>query len=70
MEKGTAIRIALELPSLGTVEVRALSFPGQVTARVLTDARATNTFVEAMPKLQQSLRSRGLNAINVVVESK
>lgn len=70
MEKGTAIRISLELPSFGTVEVRALSFSGHVTARVFTDARATTTFVEAMPKLQQLLRSKGLNGVNVVVESK
>jgi hypothetical protein len=70
MEKGTSIRIAVELPSLGSVEVRALSFPGQVAVRVVTEASATNTFVEAMPKLQQLLRSKSLNGVNVVIETK
>jgi len=70
MEKGTSIRIAVELPSLGSVEVRALSFPGQVAVRVVTEASATNTFVEAMPRLQQLLRSKSLNGVNVVIETK
>ena len=70
MEKGTSIRIAVELPSLGSVEVRALSFPGQVAVRVVTDASATSTFVEAMPSLQQLLRSKNLNGVNVVIETK
>jgi len=69
MEKGSSIRISLELPSLGRVEVSGLGFGGQVSLRVQAEDPATSTMVKALPQLQAKLRERGLAGTQVVIES-
>ena len=68
MEKGSSIRISLDLPSLGRVEVSGLGFGGQVSLRVQAQDGATSTMVQALPKLQAKLRERGLAGTQVVIE--
>lgn len=69
MEKGTSLRLRLQLPSLGDVEVRALGFGGQVSVRVHAPAGSTGEMVNALPQLQARLRERGLAGAQVVVET-
>lgn len=69
MEKGTSLRLQLQLPNLGKVEVRALGFRGQVAVRVHAEAESTGDMVGALPQLQARLRERGLAGAQVVVES-
>ena len=70
MEKGSSIRITLELPKLGRLEVSGLGFGGQVSLRVQAEDGATSTMVQALPKLQAKLRERGLAGAQVVIESR
>lgn len=69
MEKGTSLRLRLQLPHLGELEVRALGFGGQVAVRVHAQAESTGDMVNALPRLQERLRERGLAGAQVVVES-
>jgi len=69
MEKGTSLRLRLQLPHLGEVEVRALGFGGQVAVRVHAPAESTGDMVNALPKLQATLRERGLAGAQIVVET-
>jgi len=70
MEKGTAIRVDLDLPTLGLIEIRALLFSSRVSASVVTEPRSAATFVDAMPKLQDALRGKGLSPTSVVIETR
>lgn len=70
MDKGTSIRVQLQLPHLGELEIRALGFGGQVSVRVHADPAATPTFAQSLPLLIERLRERGLAGAQVVVDSR
>ena len=69
LQKGTSLRFKLELPQLGVVEIRALGFGGQVSARVQADPAVTPKLAEALPALQERLRHKGLAGAQVLIES-
>ena len=69
MQKGSALRFRLSLPSLGDVEIRAVGFGGQVAARVQVHAAVASTLAQALPALQARLRERGLAGAQVAVEA-
>lgn len=69
MQKGSALRFRLSLPSLGDVEIRAVGFGGQVAARVQVHAAVAGTLAQALPALQARLRERGLAGAQVAVEA-
>ncbi len=69
MEKGTSLRFRLSLPQLGEVEVRAVGFGGQVSARVHVHPGLASTMAQALPALHTRLRDRGLAGAQVAVES-
>jgi len=69
MRKGTSIRLQLELPHLGPLEIRALGFGGQVSVRVHAGPGSTETLAGFLPELQSRLRQRGLAGAQVVVDA-
>lgn len=68
MEKGSSIRLQIQLPSLGLLEVRALGFGGQVSARVHAASSSASALAQSLPDLLERLRHRGLSGAQVVVE--
>jgi hypothetical protein len=69
MEKGTSVQVQFNLPHLGAVELRAVSFNGQVAARVQVGVPMTSVVAQALPDLHKRLRDRGLDGAQVAVES-
>ena len=69
MRKGTSIRMQLQLPHLGPLEIRALGFGGQVSVRVNAGPGSTGTLAGFLPDLQARLRQRGLAGTQVVVDA-
>jgi len=69
MRKGTSIRMQLQLPNLGPLEIRALGFGGQVSVRVHAGPGATETLAGFLPELQARLRQRGLAGAQVAVDA-
>jgi hypothetical protein len=57
------------LPQLGVVEIRALGFGGQVSARVQANPAVAPRLAEALPSLQERLRQKGLAGAQVLIES-
>ena len=69
MEKGTSLKVKLQLPSLGSLEVRAMGFGGQVSVRLHADSKVAPTVATALPDLQARLIERGLAGAQVLVDS-
>jgi hypothetical protein len=69
MEKGSSIRLRLQLPNLGAMELRALGFAGQVSVRIHADEQATPALAKALPSLQAKLRDRGLAGAQIALDS-
>ncbi|MFM7256554.1 MAG: flagellar hook-length control protein FliK [Betaproteobacteria bacterium] len=69
MRKGTSIRMQLQLPNLGPLEIRALGFGGQVSVRVHAGPGSTETLAGFLPELHARLRQRGLAGAQVVVDA-
>jgi len=68
MQKGTALRFRLSLPQLGEIEIRAVGFGGQVSARVHAHPAVASTLAQALPDLEARLRAHGLAGAHVAVE--
>lgn len=69
MDKGTSLKVKLELPNIGVLEVRAMGFGAQVSVRLHTDPETAPTVASALPELQVRLRDRGLAGAQVIVDS-
>jgi hypothetical protein len=69
MEKGSSIRLRLQLPNLGAMELRALGFAGQVSVRIHADEQATPALAKALPSLQAKLHDRGLAGAQIALDS-
>jgi hypothetical protein len=69
MEKGSSIRLRLQLPHLGAIELRALGFAGQVSVRIHADEHATPALAKELPGLQAKLRDRGLAGAQIALDS-
>jgi hypothetical protein len=69
MRKGTSIRMQLQLPNLGPLEIRALGFGGQVSVRVHAGPGSTETLAGFLPELHARLRQRGLAGAQVAVDA-
>ncbi|NDD11169.1 MAG: flagellar hook-length control protein FliK [Betaproteobacteria bacterium] len=68
MQKGTSLRFHLSLPQLGDLEIRAVGFGGQVSARVHAHPAVAGALARALPDLQTRLRENGLAGAQVAVE--
>jgi len=69
MEKGTSLKVKLQLPNIGPLEVRAMGFGGQVSVRLHAVSDVTQTVANALPELQTRLKERGLAGAQVLVDS-
>lgn len=69
MEKGSSIRLRLQLPNLGDLELRALGFGGQVSVRIHATESSTPALAKALPELQAKLRDRGLAGAQIALDS-
>jgi hypothetical protein len=69
MEKGTSLKVRLQLPNIGPLEVRAMGFGGQVSVRLHAVSDVTQTVANALPELQTRLKERGLAGAQVLVDS-
>jgi hypothetical protein len=69
MEKGTSLKVMLQLPNIGPLEVRAMGFGGQVSVRLHAVSDVTQTVANALPELQTRLKERGLAGAQVLVDS-
>jgi hypothetical protein len=69
MEKGTSLKVMLQLPNIGPLEVRAMGFGGQVSVRLHAVSDVTQTVANALPELQTRLKDRGLAGAQVLVDS-
>lgn len=69
MEKGASLKVKLQLPNIGPLEVRAMGFGGQVSVRLHADSAIAPTVASALPELQKRLRDRGLAGTQVLVDS-
>ena len=69
MEKGSSLRLRLQLPNLGDLELRALGFGGQVSVRIHATESSTPAFASALPSLQAKLRDRGLAGAQIALDS-
>jgi hypothetical protein len=69
MQKGTSLRFRFDLPSLGSVELWAVSFGANVSARIQVDPTLASKVAHALPHLHARLKDRGLGGTQVAVET-
>jgi flagellar hook-length control protein FliK len=69
MEKGTVLKIQLEHPELGRIELRALGLGGQVNIRLFGSEPAISMMLGALPKMNDRLKQVGLSGTQISVES-
>lgn len=69
MEKGTSLKVTIQLPNMGPLEVRAMGFGGQVSVRLHADPSVTPAVASAIPELQSRLKERGLAGAQVLLDS-
>jgi len=69
MEKGTVLKIQLEHPELGRIELRALGLGGLVNIRLFGSEPAISMMLGALPKMNDRLKQVGLSGTQISVES-
>ena len=69
VHKGTSLRLLIDLPNLGPLEIRATGFGGQAILRLHATSGSTPTFSGAISSLQERLKAKGLQGAQVILDS-